>query len=410
MRILEVQMIRKDFPFLKKTVYLDSASVSPCPDPAIRAMIDYYRKNPYNYGVGVSSGSARVREAVDDARSTVAKFIGATSPRELVFTKNTTEAINSVAFGLKWKHGDEVITTNVEHQSNLIPWFYLQKSRGIKVRLAKANDKGIVTPREVESLITENTKLIATTHVSNVLGTIQPVSEIGKMAKYHDVLFFVDGAQSGGRVPIDVKEIGCDFFALCGRKGLLGPQGTAALFVREERYNELSPIILGSRGANILSELDYELADPPLRYESGIINTAGVIALGVSVTYLQGIGGESILNHIRTLTRNMIEGLEEFDEIDVYGSTDPRLQAGILSWNLDSAKCHEVAVKLYDSKRIVVASGLQGTPLLTSKLRADGVVRSSVHLFNSEEDVETLVAAVGQLAKKNVQTRKLDYE
>ena len=397
---MNLKLIRKDFPFLSRVVYLDSASVCPCPKATVQEMVRFYEQYPYNYGVGVFESSVETRKLVDAARASVAKFIGASSAKEIVFTKNTTEAINLVAFGLSWEKGDEVIVTNVEHQSNLLPWFRLAETRGITVKIANCDPEGIVPPYEIERLITERTKLVTVTHVSNVFGTVQEVQKISEMVKNRNITFFVDAAQSGGRVPINIQDIECDFLSLCGRKGLLAPQGTGVLYVAEKLHNSLSPINIGSRAANVTHPGGFSIAQAPYRYESGIINTSGFIGLGRSIKYLNAIGVENILERIRSLTKVMINEISSIDGIETYCLSDLSHQAGIISWNIKGRDPNEVATELYSRRKIAVASGAQGSLLALSPFNIKGVVRASVQFFNTEDEVDLLAETVRKIAAK----------
>jgi len=397
-----VQKVRKDLPFLEGITYLESASVSPAPVPVIQSMNDYFSKYPYNYGVGVFSASRELIKKVDEAREKVAEFIGAGSSKEVVFTKNTTEAINMVARGLRWSSGDEVIATNIEHQSNLIPWMRLAKEFGVGLKIVKADGEGMVDPKEIEDNIGPNTKLITVTHLSNVFGTIQKVEEIGKIVKKHGILYMVDAAQSAGRVPVNVRAIDCDFMAFCGRKALMGPQGTGFLYGRESLLEKLEPLSTGSRAGNVINESSYRSTDLPHRFEAGILNTPGVIGLGRSIEYLNEIGMENIRLRNRELSKLMISGLEEIEGVEVYGARDVGVQGGIISWNIDGMDFHEVARSLDEKERIFVASGAQGTYLGVKEFGVNGVVRTSVHYYNTEEELTKLFGTVRELIKRSV--------
>lgn len=394
-----VQKVRGDLPFLKGIVYLDSASVSPVPVPVIQSMNDYLLKYPYNYGVGVFNASRELVRKVDEARGRVAEFIGAGSDKEVVFTKNTTEAINIVARGLRWSSGDEVIATNIEHQSNLLPWMRLAQDFGTRLKVVKADREGMVDPKEIEKNIGSSTKLITVTHVSNVFGAIQKVEEIAEIAKKHGILYMVDAAQSAGRMPLDVRAIGCDFMAFCGRKALMGPQGTGFLYGRQPLLEELQPLSSGGRAGNVISESSYRPTDLPYRFEAGILNTPGVIGLGRSIEYLNEIGMENIQLRLRELSKWMISGLEEIEGVEVYGARDIGVQGGIISWNIDGMDFHEVACSLDEKGKIYVASGAQGTYLGIKEFGVNGVVRTSVHYYNTEQELKKLFGAVRELAK-----------
>ena len=380
-----VSTLRRNLPFLKETVYLDSASVSPAPSFVLRKIALYHRQFPFNYGVGVFREAEHCKAEVDRARGSIARLIGAQT-EEIVFTKNTTEAINVVSSGLALGPDDEIVVTDLEHQSNLIPWFRLGREVGVKVRVVKANHEGLIGPPKVAGALSPRTKLVAITHVSNVLGTVQRVEEIGRVLQGSEALFMVDGAQSVGRIPVDVAKINCDFFAGCGRKALMGAQGTGFLFGKRDMLERLRPLILGSRAADVVSSSEYQLKPVPLRFEAGIINTSGFIGLGVAAEYFQEVGLKKVEARLRTLTSMLMEGLKGIERIKIYGDHSVSGQAGIVSWNLDTYESHEVA-KALGKMGILVASGAQGSPLAMKALGAKGVVRTSVHYYNTGKDL-----------------------
>ncbi len=389
--------LRNEIPLLSQVVYLDSASVCPPPKEVLAAVDDYYKSVPLNYGVGNFRASREASRRVDWARSTLADFIGAADSSEVVFTKNTTEALNTVCEGLDLMDGDEVILTSLEHQSNLLPWFRLAAERGVKVRIAHPDSSGRVTAAAIEQHLSDNTRLVAVTHVSNVLGTIQPVEEIAALLRPRDVIFLVDAAQSAGRLPVDVSRVDCDFMAFCGRKSLMGPQGTGFLWGRAERLEKLRPLTLGSRAANAVSAGTWQLNPYPYRFEAGVLNTGGVIGLGAAVSLLGRIGMGRVQTHLAQLAERMIDGLQSIDGVAVYGVAGRAYQAGIVSWCLDGVPAHQVAASLDDIGGVAVASGEQGSRLAMDHLGVREVVRSSVYYFNTLQDIDHLLLAVKQL-------------
>ena len=393
--------VRNHLPFLKDLIYLDSASVVPSPIPVIEAMNEYYFKFPFNYGVGVFSASREAAAHVDSAREKVAGFIRAGSEKEIVFTKNTTEAINLVARGIDWNQGDEIIITNIEHQSNILPWMRVQKKNGVVLKIAKAEKDGLLRPQTIAELVSNRTRLITVTHVSNIFGTIQPVKEISQIARQRGAWFMVDAAQSAGRVPIDVQEIGCHFMCLCGRKGLMGPQGTGCLYVRKEIMETIEPLIVGSRSGNVKAEDAFEYAPVPHRLEAGVLNTVGVIGLGRAIDYLVKIGMDNIRIYIQELTRKMLEVLLNIEGVEVYGCTDAEKLAGIISWNFKERRSAWVAAQLDRASRIAAASGSNGSLLALRQVGTDEAVRTSVHYFNTPEDIGILAETVTALVKSN---------
>jgi len=386
----DLKEIRKDFKFIEDNIYLDSASVVPSPIPVIDAMNEYFFKMPFNYGVGEFTLSKKVAKKVNDTRVKLLKFINASPNWQVVFTKNTTEAINLVASGFHWEKGDEVIITNIEHQSNIMPWMRLKKEHDVILKIVSANENGIIDPESISNCISSRTKMISITHVSNIYGTIQMVEEIGKIAKKNGIYFMVDAAQSAGRIPNEVKKIGCDFITICGRKGLMGPQGTGALCAKSTNLKMLKPLTVGSRAGNVKNQEFYSLNLPPYCFESGVLNTSGVIGLERAIDYINEIGIENIFNYIQSLTKELIDILSSIEDVIIYGCNNYKENAGIISWNVKDYNYSFIAKKLGEVGNILVASGAQGSFLAIENLKIDGVVRTSVHIFNLIEDFEKL--------------------
>lgn len=389
-----VEDVRKDITCLKDLVYLDSASVVPAPLPVIKAMEEYLSSCPFNYGVGVWRRSAEAAARVDEVRRIAARAFGAASEREIAFTKNTTEAINLVAQGLRWRNGDEIVLTVLEHQSNVIPWMRAAQEHGGRVRFVPADTDGMVDPSDVRKAMTSTTRLVACTHVSNVFGTIQPVREITQIAHEHGALAFVDAAQSAGRIPVRVDEIGCDFAAFCGRKALMGPQGTGFLWGRLSLLEELAPLTTGSRGANVVDEEHYKVALPPHKFEAGVLNTSGVIGLGRAIQYVEEIGYEVLRAHIRDLTAYMIERLRVTPGVVFHGSARLDRQAGIVMWSVDGMEPDQVAKRLDHTANVATASGAQGSLLAIKPKGLTSIVRTSVHFCNTRGDIDALAAGL----------------
>lgn len=392
-----VEEVRGDMPCLKDLVYLDSASVVPAPRPVIMAMEEYLYTHPFNYGVGVWKRSVEAAERVNEARRIAARAIGAASEAEVAFTKNTTEAINLVARGLGWKAGDEIVLTDLEHQSNVIPWMRAAQEHGGRVRFVPADADGMVDPDAVGKAITPRTRLVACTHVSNVFGTIQPVREITRIAHERGALAFVDAAQSAGRIPVRADEIGCDFIAFCGRKALMGPQGTGFLWGRLELLEKLQPLTTGSRAANVVDAEQFRLNKPPHKFEAGVLNTPGVIGLGRAIRYVEEIGYDAILTRIRDLTASMMEILRATPKVIFHGSARLDRQAGIVTWTVEGMEPDQVARELDRMGNVAVASGAQGSLLAIRPKGVGAVVRTSVHYCNTREDLAALAAALRTL-------------
>lgn len=391
MKALTSEELRAQIPFLSTVAYLDSASVVPTSNLALEAMNRYAAECPLNYGVGEFPASKDACARVDTVRQKLADFIHAASPEEIVFTKNTTEAINMVAYGGPWEKGDEVILTSLEHQSNYMPWLRLAQEKGIVLKIAQADINGVVSAESVKALLSHKTKLINVTYVSNIYGTITPVEEIGEIARAAGVYYMIDAAQAGGRLEMNVQKTGCDFMTICGRKSMMGPQGTGALYIKGKYAELLAPMNIGSRSGHVLSADSMMLNKTPYRYEAGVLNTAGVIGLGVAVDTLASIGMDKIYERNAEMTQYMIDGLLEIPEVELYGGHDAHAMAGAISWNVKGHSCSEIASRLGSECNVAVASGAQGALLAIQPLGIKGVVRTSVHYFTSKEDIDALL-------------------
>lgn len=397
--MLRVEEIRKDFPLLRSgIIYLDSAATSLTPEPVLNRMLEFYHRFRANVGRGIHRLSREAGEEVSSARERVREFIGARSAREVIFTKNTTEAINLVARGLKWRRGDGVVTTLLEHHSNLLPWLRLRNA-GVEVRVVRPDPEGVLKPEDFE--VREGTRLVALTHVSNVLGSVAPVREIAELAHERGARVLVDAAQSAPHLPLRVEELGCDYLAFSGHK-MLGPTGIGVLYVREECLEELEPLCLGGGVVEEVSSGGYSLTGPPERYEAGTLPIAEAIGLGEAVEYLQGVGFEALARHEKKVLRCLQEGLEEIPGVEVYGPTDPDRRVGIVSFNVGRMDPHEVAAILDHSSSIMVRSGHHcAMPLHRELLGLQaGTVRASVYLYNTVEEAERLVETVGRIARE----------
>lgn len=385
--------LRDQIPFLKTVSYLDSASVVPACRRVLDEMDEYAVTCPLNYGVGEFPAAREASERVDRVRRKLSGFIHARGSDEIVFTKNTTEAINQVAYGISWKEGDEIILTSLEHQSNLMPWMRLEKERGIVLKIAQADKEGVISPGTVKKLVTSRTRLINVTYVSNIYGTITPVEEIGKIAREANTYYMIDAAQAGGRIPMDVQRSGCDFMAVCGRKSMMGPQGTGALYMRREIADQIRPMNIGSRAGHVLDKEHMILNAAPYRFEAGVLNTAGVIGLGAAVDVLNEIGCSRIQSRITEMTQYMIDGPLDIPEVELYGTRDASRIAGVISWNVKGRSSKEIASAL-GRQGVAVACGAQGSTLAIAPLGIDSVIRTSVHCFTVKEDIDALIVGL----------------
>jgi len=386
--------IRADFPVLSEVIYLDSAATSLSPEPVLAAMLEYEHVYRANAGRGVHRLAQIATQKYWDARVKVKRFVGA-GTGELVFTKNTTEAVNLVARGLPWRKGDRVVTTLLEHHSNLLPWMRVRDRHGIDLRIIPSSADGTLDMADLEREITEGTRLVAVTHASNVLGNVVPVREIAGICREQGALLLVDGAQSVPHFPVKVGELGCDFLCFSGHK-MLGPTGTGALWMRRP---EIEPLLLGGGAIEQVTATGYTLAEGPARYEGGTPNIAGAIGLGRAVVYLEALGMEAVQGHEQALTRQMIEGLSGIDGVQVFGPGATAERIGVVSFTVRGMHPHDVAHLLDEEADIMVRSGHHCCmPLMTRLGTPDGTVRASLHCYNNEDDVERLVDTVRMIA------------
>ena len=389
--------IRADFPILNNLLYMDSASTSITPEPVLNVVSKYYREYNANVGRGVHRLSQVASQKYKDAHRKVADFIGA-NEKEVIFTKNTTEAINTVASGLKWKTGDKVVTTLLEHHSNFIPWLRL-KSFGVTLDIVKPDKNGKFNVADFEEVIDDKTRLVAVTHVSNVLGTITPIEEISAICKKKNALLLVDGAQSVPHIHVDVRKLGCNFLCFSGHK-MLGPTGTGILWMKEDFLDRLEPLSFGGGMIDDVSLNGYELTKGYERFEGGTPNIAGVIGFGRAIDYLKKIGMDKIKDHEAKLTERLLEGLLEIRRVEIYGSLNSKERIGVVSFNIKGLNPHDVALMLDETSNIMVRSGHHCCiPLMKYFGLKEGAVRVSFYLYNTEEEVERFLETVKEIAK-----------
>lgn len=388
-----IESIRKDFPVLQRVrrdgkplIYFDNAATSLKPRQVIEAVKRYYEECSANVHRGIYELSQEATDLYEESRARIGRFIGC-KPSELVFVKNTTEAINLVAYGVKWSNGDEVVSTVMEHHSNMIPWQMVAKRFGVKLRYAGIKPDGTLDLENLAELANRRTRLIAVCHVSNVLGTINDVREVAKIAHENNALLLVDAAQSVPHMPINVKDLGCDLLAFSGHK-LLGPTGIGCLYIREGVEEELEPPFGGGEMISHVELHGYRLNDMPWRFEPGTPNIAGAIGLAAAVDYLKSIGMESIRDHERRLTERAIEILKEVGGVEVYGPMEPEKRCGLVAFNLKGISGDLVAALLDEFENIAVRSGFHCAQPLHKILGAQSSVRASFYLYNTLDELE----------------------
>ena len=389
--------VRRDIPLTQEVIYFDNTATSLTPRPVIEAMDEYYLKYRANVHRGVHRLSQMATQKYEESREAVAKFIGAKF-EEIVFTKNTSESLNMAALGLEgvFEKGDRIVTTPYEHHSDLLPWQRLAKKLNLKLEFIEGDDEGNLDLSDAEKKI-KGAKLVAVQHVSNALGVIHEVEEIGKMAKEEGAIFVVDAAQSVGHMEVDVNKLHADFLAFSGHKGPLGPTGIGVLYIREEFFDVFEPPFIGGGTIEDVELCCYTLTEAPERFEAGTPNIGGAIGLAAGIKYVQRIGLDKIEKQEHKLVKRTTEGLSEL-EVPWYGPRNLKKHAGVVSFNVPPLHPHDVAAVL-DDHRVMVRSGHHCALPVMKKLGINGTVRASFHVYNSLEEVETFLSVMEELVK-----------
>jgi len=404
-RPLNAQAIQADFPILarqihgKPLIYLDSAATSQKPAPVIDAMDDYYRRYNANPHRGVYALSEEATAAYESARRRVASFINASSVKEVIFTRNTTEAINLVRYS--WgraniKAGDRILLTEMEHHSNLVPWQLLAQEVGARLEFLCIDDDGLLLLDGLERKL-EGVKLLAITHQSNTLGTINPIKAIAAAARRAGALTLVDGAQAVPHMPVDVQDLGVDFYAFSGHK-MCGPTGVGVLWARRALLEAMPPFLGGGDMIKRVKLTEASWNDLPWKFEAGTPSVAEGIGLGAAVDYLSQFGMDSVRAHERTLVDYAMEKLQEVTGITIYGPKDPELHGGAISFTLPNIHPHDLAT-LIDREGIAVRAGHHCTQPLMERLGVPATTRASFYLYNRPEEVDQLVTGIQKAQK-----------
>ena len=397
---IAVEQLRGDFPILKRRVhgkrlvYLDNAATTQKPQSVIDALVDYYARYNSNVHRSVHTLGEEATAAYEASREKAAKFVGARA-KELVFVRGTTEAINLVRFA--WgeknvKKGDLLVTTLMEHHSNIVPWQLLAKSKGATLKFVGLDRDGTLDMGQLEALLKESPRLVGVTHCSNVLGTINDVRAICSKAKAAGATTVVDGAQSVPHIPVNLGAIGCDFYAYSGHK-MLGPTGIGALVGRKELLEEMDPF---QGGGEMIREVFLDHAtwnDVPYKFEAGTVNIADAIGLGAAVDYLTAIGMDKVREHEVLLLRYALESLSKVKGFKQYGPEDPAKRGGVISFNLGDVHPHDLATIL-DEEGIAIRSGHHCAQPLMRWLDVAATSRASFHVYNSYDDVDALKAGL----------------
>ena len=399
--MLDVKAVRKDFPILsrevygKPLVYLDNAATSQKPTQVIQALVEFYERYNSNIHRGVHALSMEATEKYEAARQKCADFIGSPSAESVALVRNTTEAINLVA--QTWARqnigpGDEILISEMEHHSNLVPWQKVAQDQGALLRFIPLTSEQTLDLSGLDGLLTERTKLLTLNHMSNVLGTINPVKELAEAAHRVGARVLVDGAQSVPHLKVDVKDLDCDFLAFSGHK-MLGPTGIGALYVKQEVFEGMEPFLRGGEMVRQVWDDSATWNDLPLRFEAGTPNIADTIALGAAIDYLEALGMENVRQHEIDITEYALKAFAEIEDVKVFGPRDTAQRGGIVSFYSEDVHPHDIGTML-DREGIAIRTGHHCAMPLMGKLSVPATARASFYVYNTEEEVDLLVAAI----------------
>ena len=400
----DVEAIRRDFPILsrevygKPLVYLDNGASAQKPQVVIDAVSNAYSHEYANVHRGLHYLSNKATEAFEAARESVRRFLNAPSVDEVIFTKSSTEAINLVAYGWAMDHigeGDEIVLSIMEHHSNIVPWHFLRERKGAKLVWAPVDDDGAFHLEDFEKCLTERTKLIAITHMSNALGTVVPVKDVCRIARERGIPVLIDGSQGAVHMPVDVQDIGCDWYAVTGHK-LYGPSGIGALYGRMERLQDMRPFMGGGEMISDVAEDFVTYAEPPHRFEAGTPPIVQAIGLGVALDYMEKVGRAAIAEHEAGLASYAAERLRSVNSLRIIGNAPNK--GSIFSFELEGIHAHDVSMVI-DRRGVAVRAGTHCAQPLLKRFGVTSTCRASFGLYNTKAEVDALVEALDYARK-----------
>ena len=396
--IFNIESIRKDFPILDQEIngapliYFDNAASTQKPTAVINAIKSYYENDHSNVHRGVHSLSIRATELYEASRKKVTDYINANNSNEIIFTKGTTDSINLVAHSLtnSIKQSDEIVITTMEHHSNIVPWQELCKRTGASLKIAPIDHNGELMIEELEKLLCKNTKILALTHTSNTLGTINPIKEIITMAHHLNIKVLIDGAQAIGHQNIDVQDLDCDFYAFSGHK-LYGPTGIGVLYGKEDLLNELEPYQFGGEMILKVTFDETTYNSLPYKFEAGTPNIAGAIGLEKAIGYLESVNLNACVKQETAVTKYALKQLKDFSNIKLIGNSDNR--SSIISFTIENIHPHDIGTIL-NQKGIAMRTGHHCTMPLMDFYNIPGTIRASFSFYNTENEVDDMVGAL----------------
>ncbi len=397
---MDMESLRKDFPTIRKGlgIYLDSACQSLRPDQVIQAMNEYYESYPACGGRSVHSMATKVSIAIDDARSSLASFFNADDPDCFIFTKNSTEGLNTAANGLGLKKGDVVVTTDAEHNSNHVPWLRLRDSIGIERRFSRSGPAGEFDMESFKSCMDRKVKVVSVQHSNNVTGCTVPVRAVTEVAHDYGATVVIDGAQAAPHMPVDLKKIDADIYC-CSVHKMLGPTGMGVMYGKREILERMQPLTVGGGTVGLATYEDVSLAPIPDRFEAGLQNFAGIIGTKAAIDYLSKVGMDNVERWDTELMRRAMGSLEDIKNLHLVGPEQPGKRCGVLSFNIDGLSSHDIAMMLDSMSNVMIRSGMHcAHPFYVSRA-IDGSARASTYLYNSLEEMDVFTGTVRKIAE-----------
>ena len=394
---------RDDFPLLSSQdiAYLDNAATAQRPQCVLDAMAEFYQTENANPLRGLYPLSIAATERYENAREAVRAFLHAKSSREIIFTRNTTESINLVAYSYGLTHvkaGDEILVSIMEHHSNLLPWQMVCRQTGAVLKFMECEPDGSLDLNKIEALITDRTKLVACTQVSNVLGRVNPIREIAALAHRVGAVMVVDGAQSTPHIPVNVQELDADFFAFSGHK-IYGPMGIGVLYGREALLNDMPPFLTGGEMIESVTREGAVFAELPHRFEAGTVNVAGAVGLHAALDYVNRIGFAEMHRRELALTRRAMEGIQKIPCVNIVGSDDPEQHCGIITFTVDGVHPHDIS-EILASDGVAIRAGHHCAQPLHTYLKRPSTARASLAFYNTEADVDRLLDSISTLRER----------
>ena len=401
---MNIKNIKSQFPIFrqkingKPLVYLDSANSSQKPQSVINRLSNFYETEYSNVGRSVHSLAVKATNRFEESRDKIQKYLNAKYREEIIFTKSATESINLIAstYGQRFiNKGDEILSTELEHHSNYVPWHFIRQNKGAVIKFAPVNKKGEVEIDEIKKLITSKTKIIAITHISNVTGTIMPIKKIVDLAKEKNIPVLVDGTQGAPHLQLDMQELDCDFYAISCHK-MYGPNGLGILYAKKKWLEELPPY---QGGGGMISEVLKEkisFANSPTKFEAGTMQTAEVVAFSEAIKFIEDLGIDNIQNHENEILEYGIEKLKKNNSVNIIG--DPKERGSVMSFTIKGIHPHDIATIL-DEDGVAIRAGHHCCQILHDKIGVPATARASIGVYNSKEDIDILCKAIDNCKK-----------